>query len=137
MLLVQAVGGVHPAWGQTPADTGTTDPAGTVLVIEAVRSYDMDLDPAGTVRVPPDRRALEIHYRVRGGDPAAGYTYALRLEGADRRWEDARERTVVRYRHLRPGEYTFHVRANGPGGELGPVSLPVVVERRWFETWWR
>ena len=64
--------------------------------------------------------------------------YAYRLEGYDTGWNEAGGRTSAYYTNLRPGEYTFHVRASNNDGLWNNEgrSLHIVVHPPIWATWY-
>jgi signal transduction histidine kinase len=64
------------------------------------------------IRLPPGRaRVLEIHYTAPSFIAPDKIRFQYRLEGHDRAWRDAANRRVAIYTNLRPGNYTFRVKA--------------------------
>lgn len=64
--------------------------------------------------------------------------YAYRLEGYDTGWNEAGGRTSAYYTNLRPGEYTFHVRASNNDGIWNKEgrSLRIIVRPPIWATWY-
>jgi ligand-binding sensor domain-containing protein/signal transduction histidine kinase len=64
--------------------------------------------------------------------------YAYRLDGFDSEWIDSGDRRYATYTNLRPGIYTFRVRAANHAGvwnEEG-TSIQVRILPPWWMTWW-
>lgn len=64
--------------------------------------------------------------------------YAYRLEGFDAQWVQAGTNRMASYTNLPPGRYVFRARASNEDGlwsEEG-VSVPVIVQPWFWETWW-
>ncbi|MCA0269273.1 MAG: histidine kinase [Bacteroidetes bacterium] len=66
--------------------------------------------------------------------------YAYRLDGLDERWNPVTTDPVATYTDLRPGRYTFRVRAAGADGVWNDTALTLPVEivppfwrTRWFQ----
>lgn len=64
--------------------------------------------------------------------------YVFRLEGYDTSWNEADGRTSAYYTNLRPGEYTFHVRASNNDGVWNKEgrSLRIIVRPPVWATWY-
>ena len=64
--------------------------------------------------------------------------YSYRLEGVDPDWVTAGAERRARYPALKPGSYTFRVRAANADGVSDPegASLAIVVLPPWWATWW-
>jgi ligand-binding sensor domain-containing protein/two-component sensor histidine kinase len=64
------------------------------------------------------------------------YTYIL--EGVDRQWHHSGTRHFAGYTDIRPGDYTFKVKASNNDGIWNnePVTVAVVISPPWWQTWW-
>jgi signal transduction histidine kinase/ligand-binding sensor domain-containing protein/DNA-binding response OmpR family regulator len=64
--------------------------------------------------------------------------YAFQLEGLDKDWINSGNRRFARYTDLRPGTYTFRVKASNNDGvwNQAGTSLRVIVHPPWWETGW-
>ncbi len=64
-------------------------------------------------------------------------TYQYMLEGLDNTWCTPNKRTEVSYGNLKPGSYTFKVRAFGSSGVASnEESLKFNVIPPWWQSWW-
>jgi len=90
------------------------------------------------LRLPSDRRQLEIDFfaiSFRVGDPIR---FEYKLEGADTAWSRRTDQRTVNYAHLAPGSYRFLVRAvNGAGiTSARPAAVAfTVLAPIWQRTW--
>ena len=92
------------------------------------------------IRLAPEQHNLTIEYSAITFRNASDVRYQYKLEGADDDWSALSERGFVEYALLRPGRYTFKVRAamaNGhaEAGEETPLSirvLPPYYQTIWF-----
>jgi DNA-binding beta-propeller fold protein YncE len=117
-----APGSTFTGWGGACSGTGTCS-------ITMDRAHDVSAafaaappPPARSSNHPPDAKITRAKisrgsatFRFRALDPATGFRCALTGKGHRK----ARFRpchSPKRYRHLKPGRYTFSVRAEGPGG---------------------
>jgi two-component sensor histidine kinase len=64
--------------------------------------------------------------------------YAYILEGVDRQWHQAGTQNFAGYTDIRPGHYTFKVKASNNDGVWNdqPVIVGVVISPPWWNTWW-
>src|SRR5262249_52703667 len=63
--------------------------------------------------------------------------YAYMLEGFDKNWVNVGNQNFGSYTNLDPGTYTFHVKCANPDGFWGkPVSLSIVINPPFWQTWW-
>ena len=64
--------------------------------------------------------------------------YAYRLRGFDKEWvETGAQRRFAQYTSLRPGDYTFEIKASNVDGVWGPATtLGIKIEPPLWETWW-
>ena len=74
-----------------------------------------------------------LHY----ADPS-GNRYNYRLVNYDEDWRGVTEQRRATYTSLRPGSYTFEVKAANSDGVWTeePVRLSVVILPPWWRTWW-
>ncbi|MBK8565374.1 MAG: response regulator [Saprospiraceae bacterium] len=65
-------------------------------------------------------------------------SYQYMLEGFEKKWNPVSYDNFARYTALPPGRYTFRVRAADHNGNWsrGEISLPIIVKRAWYATWW-
>ncbi len=63
--------------------------------------------------------------------------FAYRLEGVDEDWIETTERQTASYSNLKPGTYSFDLKARNAGGKWSAVnSISVFLAPVWYETWW-
>jgi ligand-binding sensor domain-containing protein/signal transduction histidine kinase len=92
------------------------------------------------LRLPPGRaRVLEIHYTANSFLAPDKVRFKYRLEGHDATWRDAGNRRTAIYTNLRPGHYTFRVKAcnnhgvwNEAGASFAFSLAPYFYQTRWF-----
>ncbi len=64
-------------------------------------------------------------------------TYKWMLEGLEKKWINGKNINKVSYSSLRPGKYTFKVKALNNDGFEGPVSkFKFVIKQPFYFTWW-
>jgi diguanylate cyclase (GGDEF)-like protein len=92
----------------------------------------------GSLRVPAGTGRLELRYTALSLRAPELVTFRYMLEGYDRGWVEAGTNRVATYTRLAPGSYTFRVMAKNEDGvrSRSEARLAVVVDPRWFETWW-
>lgn len=60
-------------------------------------------------------------------------SYAFYLEGIEKNWSEWMSKPDATFSHLRPGDYTFHVKArNQYGAESTPVSFSFTILPPWY-----
>jgi diguanylate cyclase (GGDEF)-like protein len=92
----------------------------------------------GSIRIPPGTRRIEVHYTGLSLRSPERVTFRYLLDGYDVNWIDAGTNRVAHYTRLAPGTYDFRVMATNEDGvrSQGDARLALIVEPRWFETWW-
>jgi diguanylate cyclase (GGDEF)-like protein len=92
----------------------------------------------GSLRVPAGTARLELRYTALSLRTPELVTFRYMLEGYDGGWVEAGTNRVATYTRLAPGSYTFRVVATNEDGvrSRSEARLPMVVDPRWFETWW-
>lgn len=93
---------------------------------------------AETLVVPPDRRYFTIAFSVPEYTNPRKVEFAYFMEGFDQKWRGAGRAHSVSYTRLRPGRYTFRVKASfeGEPDNYSTCSLPVIVKSPWYMRWW-
>ncbi|NLH73673.1 MAG: hypothetical protein GX456_11520 [Verrucomicrobia bacterium] len=90
-------------------------------------------------QLPPGRaRVIEIHYTANSFAAPHRVRFKYQLEGVDQGWrDDDQNRRVAFYTRLRPGSYTFRVRACNNHGVWSetPVQFSFTLAPHFWETW--
>lgn len=93
-------------------------------------------------RLPDDRNRLSLAYNensLRLFFSSFSYTdqehcmYEYYMEGTDNTWNAATTENSADYRHLPPGNYTFHLRVDGSEDES---TYLITIRQPWYNTWW-
>jgi len=114
------------------------NPRAPVVVIEEFRVDDEVYDIAEPIVVPPGGKELSIRYAgISFADPHR-VTFSHRLEGEDPDWVDRRGIGLATYRDLKPGRYTFQLRAANKDGVWTPGAKTLAFELLppfWLTNW--
>jgi signal transduction histidine kinase len=98
----------------------------------------MDLEVLTPLRIGSGQgRVLEIRYTATALAAPERTRFQWKLEPRDADWRDAGTQRAVVLHHLKPGTYTFRVRAGNHRGlwnESG-AGLPFIIAPRFHETW--
>ena len=150
---------VGPSYPSLFSDTADKDPSGRLWfsTLNGIVSVDPSritptAPPRLTIRgilgdnrplsqdrvLPPGVETLRIQYIGVDFKNPDQVTYRYQLVGSDKGWQDVGARTEAIYTHLRPGRYTFQVRAaNAYGVWTEPVvSEAFTIRPRFYQTWW-
>ncbi|MBI2837109.1 MAG: hypothetical protein HYX75_02270 [Acidobacteria bacterium] len=86
--------------------------------------------------IPPGSRSFQLDYTALSLLVPRKVRFKYMLEGFDRTWTDAGNRRTAYYTGLRPGHYTFRVRASNNDGIWNDVGAQasLTVLPRFFET---
>ncbi|HMB92683.1 MAG TPA: ATP-binding protein [Rhodothermales bacterium] len=122
--------------GVVQQDGGTGQPEPHVEIFRVL--YDGTQLPFEGLAVPPlGRRDIELRFRVVGLPSSDSLYFAFRMDGMDEEWSEVRSRASAIYVGLKPGSYTFQVRAYRPsGGWESSAELPVVIRWHTYEKPW-
>jgi diguanylate cyclase (GGDEF)-like protein len=131
-------------WTATSRGLAVIDPAANIRndVPPPVRVEEALIDgvraAGGSLRVPAGTLRLELRYTALSLRAPELVTFRYMLEGYDPGWVEAGTNRVATYTKLAPASYTFRVMATNEDGvrSRSEARLPVVVDPRWFETWW-
>jgi len=83
------------------------------------------------------QNSIILEYRCITLNPDA-VKYQIMLEGVDQEWRDPDTQTRATYPALRPGKYTFQVKAKSSSGVWNkePVSLSFMIRPPFYLTWY-
>ncbi len=127
-----------------PEPDHKAQPAPILITGIEVRGVPQALGQLGAAAVSglalrPEQNQLRIDFVGIGFSPGERLRYQYRLEGADRDWSPPAEQRSINFASLRPGSYTFYVRAVNAEGVQSPnpavVSFTVLApiwQRWWF-----
>jgi len=108
----------------------------TNLLINGVADSKISAN-ANNIRLAHGQNNLTIEYSAITFKNVGNIRYQHKLEGADNEWSVLSERGFVEYASLRPGRYTFKVRAAIPGAETGEeTSLSFRIRPAYYQTIW-
>ncbi|WP_207432088.1 two-component regulator propeller domain-containing protein [Sabulibacter ruber] len=145
-------GGIFPAgyklqdgtlWFPTVEGVAIVDPATTQLKkgpvnvsILEFRMGNTALDLSQPIVLPPGVNTLEIDYTsIQFAKPSAVNFY-YRLKGINNAWEFADQRRTAYFTTLKPGTYTFEVKAELNGVWSQPVQLTFKVKPFFYQSSW-
>ena len=94
--------------------------------------------PVGPLDLPHGENFLTVEFVALSYEAPEKNQYAFQLVGLDKNWIAAGNRRFARYTDLRPGEYTFRVKASNNDGVWNQTgtSLTVIIHPPWWETGW-
>ena len=90
------------------------------------------------LRLPPGSYGLELEFAALSYSAPEKARFQFRLEGQSPDWEDVKNRRIVRFYQVPPGDYTFRVRAANNDGVWNETdaSLAFTVLPFYWQTWW-
>ncbi|MBN2356167.1 SMP-30/gluconolactonase/LRE family protein [candidate division KSB1 bacterium] len=87
--------------------------------------------------LPHSQNFFTIEYAALDIAPPHKHRYAYQLQGIDQRWVYPGIHTEALYTDIRPGSYTFRVKAsNADGIWSDPISMVITVLPPWWQAWW-
>lgn len=97
-----------------------------------------DISETGKITLQPDQTSFGLLFTVPNFLSAQHNTFAYRLEGFDNDWNYTEDRHMISYSNLKPGKYTFFVKAANSDGKWNndPTILEIEVLPYWWETVW-
>ncbi len=132
-------------WASTPGGVAVYDPRFDVRDSVAPQPFveEINVDgrmvaPTTTIHIPPRPSRVEIHYTATSLRAPARVRLEYRLDGADDAWVAGAPSRVATYTQLRPGSYTFRVRAWNEDGvrSVSDAALAFTVLPTWYQTTW-
>ena len=98
-----------------------------------------DIAYAEKVKLHEKDKSFSIEFAALGCDNPSTVTYEYRLLGFDEKWiNTGADRRFITYTNLRPGKYTFQVRAMSRGNEQmnETAHIQIVVRPYFYKTGW-
>ncbi|MDB6021154.1 MAG: hypothetical protein JWQ04_1011, partial [Pedosphaera sp.] len=159
---LECSGGFQPSGCQTPdgrlwfptsKGLAVVDPANVKInplppptIIEDVTMDDQttSLPPAGAsaaayrLEIPPGKQRFEFRYTGLSLVAPEKDRFQYQLEGLESDWVMAGTRRVAYYSYLKPGDYTFRVKAcnnDGVWDQMG-ATLSIRILPHFWQTWW-
>jgi len=118
------------------------NPNPPAVVITALKLRDQvlrtDLPADAEIRLPYQENYLSFDFVALDYTAPAKNQYAYKMEGLDADWIEAGARRHADYPDLRPGTYTFRVRASNNSGvwnEQG-AAVRITITPPFWQTWW-
>jgi len=96
-------------------------------------------DSRGQVRTSHQQNTLHITFTVRNFAQTDHVEYSYMMQGMDDKWYDIADDDDVVFRGLRPGHYTFLLRAklrSQDWNEARSTQLPIIITPPLWRTWW-
>jgi signal transduction histidine kinase/ligand-binding sensor domain-containing protein len=119
-----------------------TNPNPPAVVITALnlnnQPFRTDLKPDEQIRLTYLENYLSFDFTALDYTVPAKNQYAYKMEGLDSDWIEAGTRRHADYPDLKPGTYTFRVKASNNSGvwnEQG-VAVPITITPPFWQTWW-
>ncbi len=97
-----------------------------------------DVSIAQKIELNHDQNEITLSFVAPHFTRADEITYTYRLDGYDRQWIPASPARQARYTALRPGTYTFRVKAANADGVVSEkdTTIQVRIHPPWWQTWW-
>jgi len=86
----------------------------------------------------PGQNAISIEYNALGFTVPSKINYEYRLLGYNDNWSEPNNRTFTSYTNLKPGDYTFEVKATNSDGlrSKDSTKFNFEIEPAFWQTWW-
>ena len=122
-----------------PDSVKVPDAESPVYISEA-RAGNMNLltQRHGTIELPYSSNTLNFSFTSINFRDGRNTQYAYKLNGLDKNWNFSFTRRTATYGGLRPGHYTFQVKAENPTGIWNkvPASVSLTITAPFWQTWW-
>lgn len=101
-------------------------------------NVNVNMNSNVSVEIPPGRSTAEIHYTALSFLVPERVMFQYKLDGVDKDWVQAGTRRVAYYTNLKPGQYTFHVKACNNDGIWNEreAALALVLRPYFYQTIW-
>jgi signal transduction histidine kinase len=89
------------------------------------------------LQLPYNKNTIGIEYTAMDLVNEVALSYLYKLEGYDNQWVDGGRNTVVRYKDLPAGSYSFVLKTKKNGEVSNEVKLiDITIEPVFYKTWW-
>ncbi|MBU0711674.1 hypothetical protein KJ762_03165 [bacterium] len=113
------------------------------VVITSFKIFDKEavlhqsLRSVSVITLPHNQNFLIIEFMALDIAPKNKHSYSYILKGIDPYWVDSSTKSTATYTDIRPGSYTFQVKAcNVDRIWSKPISLSIIILPPWWMTWW-
>lgn len=99
----------------------------------------ISLDKEGVIRVEYDDNTFKITFTTQDLAQEGNVEYSYMMKGLDDQWYETEGDNEVTFRNLKPGDYTFIIRAklkNQDWEDASTAEMKVVVNPPLWLTWW-
>lgn len=88
--------------------------------------------------LPHHQNFLSFEFAALDYEAPSENVYAYKMDGIDEEWVESGNRNFADYPNLKPGNYTFRVKAANSDGvwNEGGIKLGVLITPPWWQTWW-
>ncbi len=91
----------------------------------------------GIIELTYYQNFFSIEFAVLDFSPTIKHNYLYKLEGLDEQWIQSGSNNIATYTDIKPGEYTFLVKAsNADGIWSNSTKINVNIHPAWWMTWW-
>ncbi|MBO5592420.1 MAG: response regulator [Prevotella sp.] len=103
-----------------------------------ITSFEVNGAPSSTTSLSHNNNSLVFRFSCFEYNEGVVMRYTYRLKGFDKEWSPLSKDNYATYKNLRPGEYTFEVRAQNSDGEWNEtaIHLPITIHPPFWNTWW-
>jgi signal transduction histidine kinase/ligand-binding sensor domain-containing protein len=120
-----------------PESLGKQIPVAPQVFVTSLTLDGKKISVLDSARLSPHTQNLQIEYTTPSFVTPERLNFSYKLEGADRKWQDAGTRRQAFYTNLSPGHYRFLVKtSNGSGVPGVAAELRFVIEAAWYQTIW-
>lgn len=139
-LFVGGEGGLTSFYPNQIKDNPTIPPI--ILTSFKIFNKETELDTIIThkkeLMLTHDQNVFSLRYAALNYINSGKNLYSYKMDGFDKDWVEAGNKTDVTYTNLNPGEYTFRVKGSNNDGvwnETG-TSIGVTIAPPFWKTWW-
>jgi len=115
-----------------------TRPPDVIVTDLKVFDKDYDISSGKTIYLNYNQNYFSFEYVALNYTQSKLNKYAYKMDGLDKKWNDAGTRRYVSYANLDEGTYVFHVKASNNEGVWNevPARLVIVITPPFWHRWW-
>ncbi len=99
-------------------------------------SLEQSLTQTEKINLKYYQNSISIFYSNFNFRDMGSQLYAYYLEGVDKTWRKTTSSNFAEYNSLKPGTYTFHIKAFSNNQWSKETTLSIHINQPWYNSWW-
>jgi signal transduction histidine kinase/ligand-binding sensor domain-containing protein len=110
----------------------------SIQINDTASLKDQNSSEISSLVLPYSHNTISLQFTVLHYDDPSANSIQYKLEGFDKRWVHAGNKSLVRYAKLPAGNYFLLVKSFNANGQSSDhvFSLPITISTPWWQSWW-